>query len=67
MRFFVANNVRYMGKRFTASSTHVRFLFAMSSFVNQEIMGFVKLFVTLFTIESTDQLVVSFNVFLAQK
>ena len=39
----------------------------MSSFVNQEIMGFVKLFVTLFTIESTDQLVVSFNVFLAQK
>jgi len=65
--FFVTNNVRYMGKRFATSSTHVRFLLTVSSFVNQEIMGFVKLFVAFIARESTDHLMVSFDVFLMIK
>lgn len=36
----------------------------MSSFVNQEIVSFVKLLVTLLTGKSTDHLVVSLDVFL---
>ena len=65
--FFVTDNVRYMRERLSTSPTHVRFLLTMSSFMNQEIMGFVKLFVAFFARESTDHLMVSFNVFLLLK
>jgi hypothetical protein len=65
--FFVTDNVRYMGERLATSSTHVRFLLTVRSFVNQEIMGFVKLFVAFIARESPDHLMVSFDVFLMIK
>jgi uncharacterized membrane protein len=67
MGFFVTDNVRYMRERLATSSAHVRFLFTMSSLMNQEIMGFVKLFVAFVTRESSDHLMVPFYVFLIIK
>lgn len=67
VRFFMTNHVRYVRERFTAGSTHIRLLFAMRSFVNQEIVGLIKLLIAFFAGKSANFQVIPLDVFLYLK